>query len=164
MASLTPPNTQTQSGGKSMTDYQWVILFLYCEDTEFPFSCVPLRDLENSNFPFSVGFFILTVPCYWQNGIDNFVVFRPSMDLWMPKFACNQSKSHAFLGTTVIAFSLSWKQVYKKNSFNNTHYVYRANYIKIIFSSFYCIGGRSLKIEIFTDQVTLVTLNYIASI
>ena len=53
MASLTPPPTQS---GKSMTDYKWIILFLYSEDTEFPFSCVPLAVLEKSNFPFHVGY------------------------------------------------------------------------------------------------------------
>lgn len=46
---LTPPPTQ-----KSRVVYKWVILFLYCEDTEFPFSCVSLASLENSNFPFNV--------------------------------------------------------------------------------------------------------------
>lgn len=51
--SLTPPQTQSSQGGKSSTVYRWVILFLYNEDTEFPFTCVPLTALENSNFPFN---------------------------------------------------------------------------------------------------------------
>ena len=45
---------QSTSTTKSSTNYQWVILFLYDEDTEFPFSCVPLVNLENTNFPFRV--------------------------------------------------------------------------------------------------------------
>ena len=52
MPVLTPPPTQ-----KSNVVYKWVILFTYCEDTEFPFLCVPLSELENSNFPFSVCIF-----------------------------------------------------------------------------------------------------------
>ena len=69
MSVLTPPMTQVESqsgshcgsqsgsqSGKSSTVYRWVILFLYCEDTEFPFTCVPLTALENSNFPFQVRF------------------------------------------------------------------------------------------------------------
>lgn len=52
MAELLPQ--PTQPSGKSSTVYQWVILFLYDEDTEFPFSSVPLENLEKSNFPFHV--------------------------------------------------------------------------------------------------------------
>ena len=54
MASKLPPPTQTNS--KSTTVYKWVILFLYDEDTEFPFSCYPLISLENSDFPFHVSY------------------------------------------------------------------------------------------------------------
>ena len=43
-----PPPTQS----KSSLVYKWVILFLHCEDTEFPFSCVSLSSLAESNFPF----------------------------------------------------------------------------------------------------------------
>ena len=47
-----PPSTQLTR--KSSTVYNWVILFLYDENTEYPFSCVSLASLENSNFPFHV--------------------------------------------------------------------------------------------------------------
>lgn len=48
MPILTPPPTQS----KSAVVYKWVILFLYSEDTEFPFSCYQLSSLEKTNFPF----------------------------------------------------------------------------------------------------------------
>lgn len=48
----TPPSTQPS--GKSCIVYKWVILFLYDENTEFPFSCVSTASLEGSNFPFYV--------------------------------------------------------------------------------------------------------------
>ena len=44
----------TQAGGKSSTVYKWVILFLFDEDTEFPFSCVSLASLQKTDFPFKV--------------------------------------------------------------------------------------------------------------
>lgn len=47
-----PPSTQPS--GKSSIVYKWVILFLFDENTEFPFSCVSTASLEGSNFPFNV--------------------------------------------------------------------------------------------------------------
>lgn len=48
----TPPSTQPS--GKSNVVYKWVILFLYDENTEFPFSCVALVSLGKTDFPFHV--------------------------------------------------------------------------------------------------------------
>lgn len=70
--SLTPPLTQTKSG----TVYRWVILFLYSEDTEFPFTCVPLTALEGSNFPFNV---CLTVVVAENTGMCNGFFFNQAI-------------------------------------------------------------------------------------
>lgn len=47
-----PPATQTSSRSKVV--YNWVFLFMYNIEVEFPFSCVHLRDLEDSEFPFNL--------------------------------------------------------------------------------------------------------------
>lgn len=54
MASNTevPLPAPTQVSTKSTTVYHWVILFLYDENTEFPFSCEALATMKNSDFPF----------------------------------------------------------------------------------------------------------------
>ena len=118
MASFTPPPTQpgTQFGGKSSTVYRWVILFLYCEDTEFPFSCVPLTALENSNFPFSVGWLLFKIQIFvffcFVFFLKKNCEFRLLMVLWMLSCANNQLRFRALRGENAIAFSLKLKKVF----------------------------------------------------
>ena len=45
-----PPPTQTES--KSKVVYNWVFLFMYNVEVEYPFSCYHLNDLEGTEFPF----------------------------------------------------------------------------------------------------------------
>ena len=44
------PPESTQS--ISRVTYSWVILFMYSVDVEYPFSCMNLRNLANTDFPF----------------------------------------------------------------------------------------------------------------
>lgn len=43
-----PEPTQTTS----RVTYSWVILFMYSVEAEYPFSCVNLNNLANTDFPF----------------------------------------------------------------------------------------------------------------
>lgn len=47
----TPPQA-TQTSGKSKIVYNWVMLFMYNIDVEYPFSVYHVKDLEETEFPF----------------------------------------------------------------------------------------------------------------
>lgn len=47
----TPP-APTQGAAKSRVTYGSVILFMYSVEAEFPFSCVNLKNLADTDFPF----------------------------------------------------------------------------------------------------------------
>ena len=49
-----PEPTQEQRASKSKVVYHWVILFMYSEEVEFPFSYVHVKDLKDSGFPFKL--------------------------------------------------------------------------------------------------------------
>ena len=51
MPNLPPP---TQTALRSKVVYHWVFLFMYNIEVEFPFSCVHVKDLEDSEFPFDL--------------------------------------------------------------------------------------------------------------
>ena len=42
----------TQAASKSSVVYNWVFLFMYSPDVEFPFSSVNVQELSKTNFPF----------------------------------------------------------------------------------------------------------------
>ena len=44
----------TQGSSRSKVVYHWVFLFMYNIEVEYPFSCVHINDLEDSEFPFNL--------------------------------------------------------------------------------------------------------------
>lgn len=51
-ASPLPP--LTQGAVSSKIRYHWAIMFMYSPEVEFPFSCMNLKDLTDTNFPFDL--------------------------------------------------------------------------------------------------------------
>lgn len=108
-ASEMPP--PTQGSGKSVTVYRWVILFLYSEDTEFPFTCVPLSAMENSNFPFSVrNLHLIKLIRYTKIDIFHYIS-RLSMVPWTQISGNSLFNCPCFLTKSDIAFLLKLRKV-----------------------------------------------------